>query len=106
MTTIDDGVLTRREVRDAELVGDPDMDGDGQPAHLDPDSDGDGRPDGEEADLDGDGDGIPDYLDLLTPGISGGAMGCQVSGAGLAGERAAPLLVALALLVLVLRRRT
>ncbi len=80
-----DGILTRHEIENG------DTDGDGVDDYLDDDDDGDGRPtveegadpneDGDPNDaLDFDGDGVPAYLDAaVSPGVSGGALGCAVT---------------------------
>lgn len=94
----------------------PDTDGDGKPDHLDADDDGDGistrdedrNRNGNYDDDDLDGDGVPDYLDAdqapSAPlgGFSGGAL-CAVghhNGFGTLGW------LALAMLVLTMRRRS
>lgn len=101
-----DGIPTSIEQQGEVRLG-GDVDGDGIPAHLDTDSDGDGTLDQDESADDSDGDGVPDFLDADSPGLDGGRIvgGALCSASPFADGGLGALVVALALVVLGLRRR-
>ncbi len=100
-----DGIPTAIEVADAKKNGSDDTDGDGIPNWLDSDSNNDGIADGQQANLDANQNGIPDYVEPVGAGVSGGAAIDCSAHEGPAGAGTWLSVIAIAAALLLGRRR-